>query len=218
MSGFLGSGDDLTGAQGLLPRQGALHAMDWDLDSDNRLRQVLGGGLETVLPPGVLRGGAVVATSGLGVKLAASVGAPTDFWTPGGVWRQDADVNFNGCADNATNTVWWVLARTPRDQGTQGTPDTYALTLYATQDDTPPAGQPQPAAAWRRLASVVTLAGAVTTITDPPGKWAAVSVLPTVPKVIPFGASVLLPAGQQVIVRSLQFDGTLQIDGDLIFL
>lgn len=121
--------------------------------------EVLGAGLNALLPPGIISGGEVTAGVGLTVVLADD----TRIWVAGVVFRLNGAVTINDIDDDATTLLWATIKRTPANPAMVHELDAYDLIIA------PSATRPE--RAYFPLAEVTAVAGAVTDVVEPSGKY-----------------------------------------------
>lgn len=204
----IGSGSATTGAQGTLPRQGASVNQRYSLVRSNDMAAVIGGGMEVLFGQGVVSGCNLFDNTGLSMKIPSGA----RFWLAGAAMSLSADQVFNGCADNATNTVWATIARTPASQSLPNASDTWALSVTSNTTDTAPD-------AWHfRLAKVTTKSGKITAIQNSlAGKFVPVAdLLRDGATLIPAGEGAYVPVNRsRVLAGSLVVNGCVAVDGRL---
>jgi hypothetical protein len=146
---------------GLLPRQHDEEPALWSLARFTQAVEVMGAGLNALMPPGVLTGGEITAGSGLQVILADD----TRIWVAGLIFRLNGALEINDLADDDTNYLWATILRTSAPKTNRFALDQYALSVVV--DDVKPGTNYFP------LAEVVTDTGAIDTISEPSGKYAS---------------------------------------------
>jgi hypothetical protein len=195
----------------LLPRQQTLDTSTgrpWSLPRDNALRDTLEAAFDAILPPGVVSGGTVTATTGYGVEVASG----SVFWSSG-VLVTLASAQAYAAATNPSTTIylWGKLTRTAGTQTDPTADDTHALTLTHNTTGTSPGAEYFPVATWATDGSGVT--GSINN--NPAGKFVrAVQQRGRLAKTITDANTTLSTV--EASARILEISGTLTASRDII--
>ncbi len=145
---------------GMLPRQHDEEPGPWSLARFNQLAEVVGAGLNGVMPPGILTKGEVIAGTGLSVVLEDD----TRIWVAGALFRLSAALTISDIANDDTTLLWGTIKRTQAVKTNRFALDSYAFVVVANPT--------KPGTNYFPLAEVDAAAGVIDEIREPSGKYA----------------------------------------------